>query len=67
MEAQMAKNEGSAKRMVAAPSNTGPMGGGEVLSVEVGPDEDVEWVWSHDGQRGSVVTGYRIVPRKTEP
>jgi hypothetical protein len=40
------------------------MGAGEVLCVEVGPDEDVEWVWSHDRQRGSLITGYRIVARR---
>jgi hypothetical protein len=36
---------------------------GELLSVDVGPTEDVAWVWSHDPARGSVVTGYTIVPR----
>ena len=63
----MAENEGGVKRIVTAPSSTGAMGRGEVLSVKLGPDEDVEWVWSHDPDRGSVVTGYRIVPRRTEP
>jgi hypothetical protein len=62
----MAENE-RVKRIVAAPSNAGAMDAGEVLSVETGPDEEVEWVWSHDPQRGSRVTGYRIVPRRAEP
>jgi hypothetical protein len=34
-----------------------------VLSVEVGEDEDVEWIWTHGTDGRSVVTGYRIVPR----
>lgn len=55
-----------AKRTLAAPGSTAPMSGGEVLCVEVGPDEDVEWVWSHDRERGSTVTGYRIVSRENE-
>jgi hypothetical protein len=42
------------------------MSGGRVLSVEVGPDEDVEWIWSHDHERGSHVTGYKIVARLPE-
>lgn len=56
----------TAKRTVTAPSSASPMTGGQVLSVEVGPDEEVEWVWSHDRERGSFVTGYRIVPRAAQ-
>ena len=52
-----------AKRTVTAPITAGQMSGGRVLSVEVGPDEDVEWIWSHDRERGSHVTGYKIVSR----
>jgi hypothetical protein len=37
-----------------------------VLSVEVGPDEHVEWIWSLDRERGSQVTGYEIVARVDE-
>ena len=57
----MAEDAKPAKRIVVAPSTIAPMSAGEVLSVEVGPDEDVEWIWSHDGERGSTVTGYKIV------
>jgi hypothetical protein len=53
------------KRTVTAPT-TGQMSGGRVLSVEVGPDEDVEWIWTHDRDRGSHVTGYKIVARVAE-
>jgi len=55
-----------AKRTVMAPTTAGQMSGGRVLSVEVGPDEDVEWIWSHDREGGSNVTGYRIVVRVAE-
>jgi hypothetical protein len=55
-----------AKRSVMAPSGAGPMSRGEVLSVEVGADEDVEWIWSHDRKRGSFVTGFKVVPRIAE-
>ena len=62
----MAQDAEREKRIVIAPTSTSPIGSGDVLSVEAGRDEDVEWVWSHDRERGSSVTGYRIVPRKTE-
>lgn len=62
----MPKDEKAAKRTVVAPSPAAPTSEGEVLSVDVGPDEDVEWVWSHDRKHGSRVTGYRIVTRNTE-
>ena len=55
-----------AKRTVMAPTIAGQMRGGQVLSVELGPDEDVEWIWSHDRERGSHVTGYKIVARAPE-
>jgi hypothetical protein len=59
----MAEDERPAKRIVTAPGSTGPMSAGEVFSVELGPNEDVEWVWSHDRERGSSVIGFTIVPR----
>ena len=62
----MTKDEKAAKRIVVAPNPTAPISEGDVLSVEVGPDEDVEWVWSHDRENGSRVTGYRIVTRNTK-
>ena len=62
----MSHDPNSTKRIVVAPSSTGALFGGEALSVEVGPNEDVVWVWSHDRERGSTVTGYTIVPRAQE-
>ena len=52
--------ESAERRVVRAPS-ANPMGPGEVLSVEVGADEEVQWFWSHDRERGSFVSGYTIV------
>jgi hypothetical protein len=60
---RMAEDGEATKRIVAAPSAGASPRAGDVLSVEVGPDEDVEWVWSHDRLGGSRVTGYVIVPR----
>jgi hypothetical protein len=56
-------NTKGAKRIVTAPGSTGPSSPGAVLTVEVDPEEDVQWVWSHDREHGSRVTGYVIVPR----
>ena len=52
-----------ANRLVMAPTNAGPLVSGTVVAVDLRPDEDVQWVWSHDPQRGSYVSGYTIVPR----
>ncbi len=59
----MAEAKKAPTRIVIAPGAAASMTAGEVLSVEVGAHEDVEWVWSHDPKRGSRVTGYRIVRR----
>lgn len=40
---------------------TAPLRSGELLSVELGPDDDVCWTWCHHGERGSSVIGYTIV------
>ena len=32
-----------------------------VESVVLGPDEDVEWIWTHTLDGGSYVSGYTIV------
>lgn len=37
---------------------------GELLSVELAKDEDVQWIWCHHGERGSSVIGYTIAPRE---
>ena len=63
LEVYVADNAKSATRTVIAPRSTGPMRAGDLLGVEVGPDENVEWAWSHDCKRGSSVTGYTIVRR----
>ena len=60
LEAHVTEQLKRPKRTVTAPTND-PLRGGQVLSVELSPDEDVGWIWSHDRERGSRVTGYRIV------
>ena len=37
---------------------------GEVLSVELSIDEEVQWTWCHHGERGSFVIGYTIALRE---
>jgi hypothetical protein len=49
------------KRTVSAPSKACLTTAGELLSVELGADEDVQWTWCHHGERGSSVIGYTIV------
>lgn len=55
----------SANRLQMAPPNSGPVVSGSVVAVEVA-HEDVQWIWSHDLERGSYVSGYTIVPRPVE-
>ena len=38
-----------------------------MIAVDLQPDEYVQWIWSHDPQRGSYVSGYNIVPRLDGP
>ena len=35
----------------------------EVLSVWLGEDEEVRWIWTHTAGGESVVTGYTIVEK----
>jgi hypothetical protein len=39
---------------------------GQVLSVELGNDEEVIWQWTHRPDGTSVVTGYEIVKNTEE-
>lgn len=50
-----------AKHRVAAPQST-LQGAPAVLGVDLGDDEDVQWIWTHT-QDGSYVSGYSIVRR----
>ena len=65
----MSNDVKTARRVMSAPSGTSLVESGELLSVEVGLGEDVEWFWCHDRERGSFVAGYAIVraPRAPEP
>jgi hypothetical protein len=51
------------RRLVMAPLNTGSVVSGTMIVVDLRSDEYVQWIWSHDSQRGSYVSGYNIVPR----
>ena len=53
------------KRIVQAPSSDKQTQPGQVMSVELGEEEDVIWRWTHRDDGSSVVTGYEIV-KKTE-
>src|SRR5262245_14822245 len=48
----------SGRRWVSAPSSTGPHSPA-VYGVMLGPDEDVQWSWTHTAN-GSYVSGYTI-------
>jgi len=48
------------KRVVQAPSSGGSDSPGQVLSVELGEDEEVTWQWTHRPDGTSAVTGYEI-------
>jgi len=45
-----------------APIGAGPLAAGEVLSLELSADEHIQWIWCHQGERGSLVIGYRLGP-----
>ena len=53
------------KRVVQAPFQSGAALPGQVLSVDLGEEEEVIWQWTHREDGSSVVTGYEIV-KKTE-
>ena len=53
------------KRIIQAPSSGGSDLPGQVLSVELGEDEEIIWQWTHRPDRTSAVTGYEVV-KKTE-
>ena len=54
------------KRVVQAPFQGGAALAGQVLSVELGEEEEVIWQWTHREDGSSVVTGYEIVKKSDE-
>ena len=54
------------KRIIQAPSSGGSDLPGQVLSVELGEDEEVIWQWTHRPDGTSTVTGYEIVKMSEE-
>ena len=51
------------KVTVNAPNDSDSTVPGALLSVEIGIDEDVEWVWTHLENGKSAVTGYTITQK----
>lgn len=54
------------RRVVQAPSAGVMQGSSAVFNVELGDNEDVEWLWTHYADGQSVVTGYRIINKDGE-
>jgi hypothetical protein len=54
------------RRVVPAPPPSNPRLYSTVLSVECAEDEEVEWQWSETTE-GRFVSGYRLVPRLSNP
>jgi hypothetical protein len=54
------------KHIVQAPSSGKSDLPGQVLTVELGEDEEVNWQWTHRPDGTSVVTGYDIVKKTDE-
>lgn len=48
------------KHTVYAPPSDDPSASAVVISVEVGANEEVEWIWTHRPDGTSIVTGYEI-------
>jgi hypothetical protein len=59
------ENTSNETRVVQPPASDVVYGTSPVFSVELKPDEEVEWQWTHLAGGRSVVTGYTI--RKKEP
>jgi hypothetical protein len=59
--------EKSKKRTVYAPRPELGTRPPAVISVELGEDEDVEWIWTHTDDGVSVVTGYTITKGTDKP
>jgi hypothetical protein len=53
-------------RVVPAPPPSNPRLYSTVLSVECAGDEEVEWQWTETAE-GRFVSGYRLVPRLSNP
>jgi hypothetical protein len=54
------------KHIVQAPSSGGSDLPGQVLSVELGENEQIIWQWTHRPDGTSMVTGYEIVEKSEE-
>jgi len=51
---------------VSAPVNSDSSVPGAILAVDIGVDEEVEWIWTHLENGKSAVTGYTISKKKED-
>lgn len=58
----MSSVETRPRRIVTAPPPTHPSLRPQLLDVECADNEEIIWAWTDTGA-GSVVSGYRVVPR----
>jgi hypothetical protein len=56
-------NADQEKRIVLAPQSGRADTSGQVISVELGEDEEVVWQWTHYPDGTSAVTGYKIIKK----
>jgi hypothetical protein len=54
------------RRVVLAPPPSHPRLQSTVLNVECAEDEEVQWQWTETAE-GRFVSGYRLVPRQSNP
>jgi hypothetical protein len=56
-------NTDQEKRIVLPPQSGRADSSGQVISVELGEDEEVVWQWTHYPDGTSAVTGYKIIKK----
>jgi hypothetical protein len=54
------------RRVAQSPITDAAQGSSPVFNVELGDNEEVEWVWTHYANGQSVVTGYQIINKDSE-
>ncbi|MGH9842440.1 MAG: hypothetical protein ACREEM_27170 [Blastocatellia bacterium] len=56
-------NTDQEKRTVLAPQIGSADSSAQIISVEIGEDEEVVWQWTHYPDGTSAVTGYEIIKK----
>jgi hypothetical protein len=57
-------NTDAQPQIVLAPQTGASDSSGQIISVELQPDEEVVWQWIHYPNGQSAVTGYEIIRKK---